>query len=46
MMHLLNFYGCPNISTSKVSSFDKNLEDLFNEDYTNANKIQATFHQM
>jgi hypothetical protein len=46
MMHLLNFYWCPNISTSKVSPFSKILEDLFSEDYADADKIQVTSLQM
>ncbi len=45
-MHLLNFYGCPNISTSKVSSFFLNLENLFSENYASVDKIQITYFQM
>jgi hypothetical protein len=32
----------PNISTSKVSSYSKILENLFSENYVNVDKIQIT----
>jgi hypothetical protein len=38
-MHLLKFYGHHNILTSIVSSFFETLEEFFNEDCANINKI-------
>ncbi len=40
MMHLPEFHGRPNISMLDMSSFT--LEEFFNENYADANKIQAT----
>jgi hypothetical protein len=39
MTHLLKFHGCFNIFVPKVLSFIKTLEEFFNENYIDANKI-------
>ncbi len=39
MTHLLEFHGHPNIFVLDVSSFIGMLEEFFNEDYMDANKI-------
>jgi hypothetical protein len=44
--HFLEFHGSPDISMPDVSSFIGMLEEFFNEDYTDANKIQAKSFQM
>jgi hypothetical protein len=40
------FHGRPNISMLDMSSFIGMLEEVFKEDYADANKIQATSFQM
>ncbi len=46
MTHLPKFHDRPNISAPKVSSFIGILEEFFNEDYLDVDKIQAASLQM
>jgi hypothetical protein len=46
MTHLPKFHDRPNIFMPKVSSFIGILEEFFNEDYLDADKIQTASFQM